>query len=327
MISVIIPAFNAMSTLPACLEALNKQSTPPDEIIVVDDGSDDNTSQVALAHGAKLLTQPHKGPAAARNLGISQASGAIILFTDADCEPVVNWVAEMLLPFSDPQVVGVRGSFQTHQKEKVARLIQLEFEERYDLQEKRPTIDLIDSSAAAFRVSALQELGGFDPSFPKANNEDVELSYRFEKAGCRLLFNRKAVVFHQHPHTWKAYMLRKIKRGYWRMMVYKMYPGNALRDSYTPQLLKVQIALMYSILGLSALTLLSPIFGWTATIVLISLCLTTIPFIKRALKQDRSLGLSAMFFIILRAFAFSIGIIGGAMGMFFFRPTLSEKNA
>jgi len=210
--------------------------------------------------------------------------------------------------------------------EKVARLIQLEFEERYDLQEKQPTIDLIDSSAAAFRVSALQELGGFDPSFPKANNEDVELSYRFEKAGCRLLFNRKAVVFHQHPYTWKAYLLRKIKRGYWRMMVYKMYPGKALRDSYTPQLLKVQIALMYSILGLSALTLFSPIFGWTAAIALISLCLTTIPFVKRALNQDRRLGISAMFFIILRAFAFSIGIIGGAVGMFFFHPILSEKN-
>jgi glycosyltransferase involved in cell wall biosynthesis len=73
MISIIIPAYNAAQTLPACLAALQRQTQPPDEIIVVDDGSQDQTAQVARAYGAQLLEQPHQGPAAARNLGMHQA--------------------------------------------------------------------------------------------------------------------------------------------------------------------------------------------------------------------------------------------------------------
>jgi len=326
MISVIIPAYNAAQTLPTCLAALKRQTQPPDEIIVVDDGSQDQTAQVARANGIQILKQPHQGPAAARNLGISQARGDIVLFTDSDCEPEPTWVAEMTRPFADPRVVGVKGSYRTRQQERVARLAQCEFEERYDLLEQLATIDFIDTYSAAFRVAVLRDVGGFDPAFPQADNEDVELSYRLAAAGCRLIFNRQAVVYHRHPSTWRAYLLLKIKRGYWRMMVYRLHPGKAVRDSYTPQMLKLQIALLYLVLGLAGLTFVFPPLVWGAGATLIGLCLSAIPFVRRAVKQDKGLIIAALFFIVVRALAFTIGVAGGIVGMFFFHPMLPRKK-
>jgi glycosyltransferase involved in cell wall biosynthesis len=326
MISIIVPAYNAAQTLPACLAALQRQTQPPDEIIVVDDGSQDQTTQVARAYGAQLLEQPHQGPAIARNLGIYQARGDIVLFTDADCEPVPTWVAEMMRPFTDPRVVGVKGSYRTHQQERVARLVQCEFEERYDRLERLETIDFIDTYSAAFRLAVLREMGGFDPAFPRADNEDVELSYRLSRAGCRLMFNRQAVVYHWHPSTWRAYLCRKIKRGYWRMMVYRLHPGKAVRDSYTPQMLKAQIALMYMVLGLGGLAFVFPPLGWGAVAALIGLWLTAIPLVRRAVQQDNALVIAALVFVVVRALAFAIGVAGGTVGMFFFRPALPRKK-
>src|SRR3954465_2170240 len=81
--SVVIPAYNAAGVLPACLAALREQTYPADglEIIVVDDGSEDATPIIAAAAGARVLRQPNRGPAAARNQGAAAATGDIVLFT------------------------------------------------------------------------------------------------------------------------------------------------------------------------------------------------------------------------------------------------------
>lgn len=326
MISVIVPAYNAAQTLPACLTALHSQTQPPDEIIVVDDGSQDQTAALARAYGAQALAQPHCGPAAARNLGLRQAIGDIVLFTDADCEPEAAWVAEMLRPFADARVVGVKGSYRTRQQEHVAQLVQCEFEERFDRLERLETIDFIDAYSAAFRVAALRETGGFDSAFPRADSEDAELSYRLARAGCRLVFNRQAIVYHQHPNTWWAYMQRKIRFGYWRMVVYRLHPGKAVHDSYTPQVLKVQLVLMYLTLGLAALAFILPPLGWGAVAALLALGFSAIPFIRRVARQEPSLAATALVFILARALASAIGVAGGIAGMFFFRPVLPRKK-
>jgi glycosyltransferase involved in cell wall biosynthesis len=326
MISVIVPAYNAAITLPACLEALRNQTLPPDEVIVVDDGSHDQTVQIARNFGVQVLEQAHQGPAVARNLGIDHARGDIILLTDADCEPMPTWIAEMLRPFDDPRVMGVKGSYRTHQREIVAQLVQCEFEERYDRLEQRETIDFIDTYSAAFRLAVLRKLGGFDPAFPQANNEDVELSYRLAHSGCRLMFNRQAIVYHRHPFTWRSYMIRKIKRGYWRMMVYKLYPDKAVRDSYTPQMLKVQIALIYLIVGLAVLAFIFLPLLWGVLAALISLWCSAIPFTRRARQQEKLPMIAALYFVFLRAVAFSIGVTCGMVGMIFFRPQLQNDR-
>ena len=323
--SVVIPAYNAAGTLPACLAALAQQTLPSTdfETIVADDGSADNTALVAAGAGAgQVLRLSHRGPAAARNAGIAAARGEIILFTDADCKPAPDWLAQMLRPLDDPGVSGVKGSYKSNQQEVVARLAQCEFEERYDRQARLPSIDFVDSYAAAFRARVLREVGGFNPAFPRANNEDVDLSYRLAECGCRLVFNRQAVVYHRHVASWRSYACLKARRGYWRMAVYRLHPGKALQDSYTPQLLKLQVLLVYLASGMALLSILwPPLLGGTALGVAI-LLLTTWPFTKLVARLDRPVAPWAPWFLVVRACAFAAGVAAGLGAMLLGRPVL-----
>ena len=326
MITVVVPAYNAAQTLPACLGALQNQTHPVDEIIVVNDGSKDETAKIAESFNVKVINQSHQGPAVARNLGLSNAHNDIVFFTDADCEPISSWAAEMLAPFSDPLVVGVKGSYRTHQKEIVARLVQYEFEERYDKLERHATIDFIDTYAAAFIKAVISKIGGFDPAFPRAVSEDAELSYRLSRAGYRLVFNRSAVVYHRHPYTWKAYVRRKIKFSYWRMMAYRLHPTKFLRDSYTPQVLKIQIMLGYVIFGFTGLAIYNPIFLCGTVLALGCLLVSAIPFIRRVKKYENSLFFASLAFVLVRSLAFAIGAASGMVGMLFFQSKRSLKG-
>lgn len=111
-ISVIIPAYNAADTLGKCLEGLNAQSRQPDELIVVDDGSADDTCAVATQGGALCLpNEGAKGPGGARNFGASRAKGEILVFIDADCIPPADWLKSLAAPFADPDVGAVGGGY------------------------------------------------------------------------------------------------------------------------------------------------------------------------------------------------------------------------
>lgn len=83
-ISVVIPAYNAASFLPRCLRSVFAQTLKPEEVIVVDDGSADNTAALAASLGAKVISRPNGGLSAARNTGIQAASSEWIALLDAD---------------------------------------------------------------------------------------------------------------------------------------------------------------------------------------------------------------------------------------------------
>jgi glycosyltransferase involved in cell wall biosynthesis len=93
-ISVIIPARNAVETISATLDALQAQRFGGDyEVVVVDDGSYDETASLARRAGAHVVThRAAKGPAEARNSGRRAARGQLLAFTDADCEPTPDWL-------------------------------------------------------------------------------------------------------------------------------------------------------------------------------------------------------------------------------------------
>ena len=86
MISVVIPAWNAVPTIAESLRSIAAQSRAPDEVIVVDDGSDDGTAAIASSEAvvSRVIRTPNKGTAAALNLGISEARGDLLAFLDAD---------------------------------------------------------------------------------------------------------------------------------------------------------------------------------------------------------------------------------------------------
>ncbi len=309
--SVIIPAYNAEKVLPDCLKALKSQSTRPLEVIIVDDGSKDSTSDVAKKFGAKVLRQKNKGPASARNLGASKASGDILLFTDADCVPDKDWMKEMMAPFRGKAMAGVQGAYRTKQKQLLAKFSQAEIEDRYRRMGKKGTIDFIGTYSAGYRKDIFRKFGGFDESFPKASGEDPELSFRMAEKGHRLVFNRKAIVYHIHPDSLIKYLKQKYERAYWRVLLYKKHPGKAVKESYTPQTLKLQIGLIYLMFPSAVASVFVGIFPFAA--LLIILIATTIPSSARFSSKGAGVAISSPLILILRSLVFSLGLAAGTI--------------
>jgi cellulose synthase/poly-beta-1,6-N-acetylglucosamine synthase-like glycosyltransferase len=285
------------------------------EIIVVDDGSTDETPEIVRQFPVKCLRQENRGPATARNNGAHHAQGEIILFTDADCVPQDNWVEEMLKPFDDPEVMAVKGAYRTNQKSLTARFAQIEFEERFAILRKLHSIDMVDTYSAGYRKSVFLLLGGFDQSFPVANNEDTELSYKMSKAGYLMVFNHHAIVYHlNHPDSLEKYVRLKFWRGYWRMVVYRRYPEKMFKDSYTPQTLKLQI--LFVLLSLAAIPLLlffSAVARYSLVLFGSGFLLAGYPLTLSALRKDFLVGLVSPLYILLRAIALGCGVAFGFM--------------
>lgn len=317
--SIIIPAYNAEKTLSSCLASLTDQSLSKElfEVIVVDDGSTDSTSKIAGQFNIHYIYQANQGPAAARNRGARDAKGDIILFTDSDCIPDHYWIQQMTRPFSAPDVVAVKGAYKTRQRELVARFAQAEFEDRYDLLKKRSIIDMIDTYSAAFRKDVFLNIGGFDQSFPVANNEDTDLSYRLAAKGYKLVFNQGAFVYHTHPDSFLKYLKLKFRRGYWRMVVYRRYPDKAIKDSYTPVAIKIQTMLMALSLTLFPLALVYSSLIYPVLLSWGIIIVSAIPFSFKTFKKDRPVGLISPGVILLRSMVFALGSMSGAVRCLF----------
>lgn len=343
MISVIVPAYNAATTITPCVAALCRQQIDePFELIVVDDGSEDETAALAQAAGATVLRIPRGRPAAARNAGIHAACGDIVCFTDADCVPTADWLANLTAPFADPEVAACKGSYLTHQKEIVARFVQLEYEDKYDLLRKQATIDFIDTYSAAYRREILLANDGFDEQFPYL--EDQELSFRLAARGYKMLFRPAAVVYHRHSNTVRAYLRKKLIIGYWKAQVVRRFPERGVKDSHTPQVMKLQMLLiaLTGLLAAGALGLLlllstlcrtavsacpavagvaAAVSGTLATATLLVFLATTIPFVTKAWSKDRAVALAAPFMLALRAIGLGLGYGWGLV-----QPALTIRN-
>lgn len=315
-VSVIVPSYNAKKTIGKCIEALLNQAYQREnyEVIVVDDGSTDGTGDIAKIYPVKYIFQRNQGPATARNAGVREAKGDIILFTDSDCVPSANWIEEMVKPFTKKDVVAVKGAYLTNQKGIVARFAQLEFEERFDMLKKVESIDMVDTYSAGYRRNIFLQMGGFDTSFPVANNEDTELSYRMSKLGLKMVFNPHAIVYHlNHPDSIKRYARLKFGRGYWRTVVYKKFPDKMLKDTYTPQTLKLQIFSLSFFAPALLLTVLYPSLKMYPFLFAAALFgLSTMPFTLTAIKKDLFVGTVAPFFLLIRASSLGLGMIWGA---------------
>jgi glycosyltransferase involved in cell wall biosynthesis len=313
--SVIIPAYNASGSIEACLNALLHQTVPRSdyEIIVVDDGATDRTREIIEEYpDVRLLSQPNRGPAAARNLGVSHAKGELALFTDADCVPSDNWIEAITEPFADPEIAGAKGAYRTGQKELMARFVQIEYESKYDKMSKDRYIDFVDTYSAAYRKTVFANDHGFDPVFPMASGEDVEFSYRLAREGHKMVFVPGAVVYHRHVDSILRYWCRKYHVGYWRVMMYRKHPQKMIDDSHTPQLLKVQVGLSLLLLVVGIGSIFWRGLVNVALAILVLFLASTVPFSLKAIKRDLGVGLISPLLLLLRALALGLGLVKGA---------------
>lgn len=314
MISVIIPTYNAEKYIGKCLKALLSQNYKKRyEIIVVDDGSTDKTAEIVRKFKkVKLIEQEHKGPAAARNLGIKHSKGAILLFTDADCVPTKNWIRFMVEPFKDRSIVGVCGAYKTLNKESlIARFVGYEIERRYEELKKEEKIDFVGTYSAAYRKNILLKIGGFDESFPLASGEDPELSFRLSEIGAKMVFQPKAIVFHHHPDNLSKLLKNQFWRGYWRIFLYKKHPGKLFTHSYTPKKLYVEILFLGVSFFTLPLSIFSPLFFfYFSTFFLLSFFLT-LPDAFKLVRKDLKVSFLYPFLTLLKNFFIGLGIVCG----------------
>ncbi|HEV2396664.1 MAG TPA: glycosyltransferase [Candidatus Sulfotelmatobacter sp.] len=318
LISIIIPTFNGASRIGNCLDALLKQTHNRDtEILVVNDGSTDETADVVARYPCvRLINQANAGPAAARNHGATEAKGAIILFTDDDCVPTPNWLSAMFEPFNEPEVIGVKGVYRTHQTRIIARFVQVEYEDRYRLMVSLRSIDFVDTYSAGFRRDKFLEMNGYDTTFPVACAEDAELSYRMSARGWIMKFIPTAVVYHTHPDTLWRYLKKKYKFAFWRVVALFKNPAKTLKDSHTPQVMKAQLLFPPALLIAMPLDLLGHATIPLSALVITAFLVSTLPFSLRAARQDWVVGLLSPMILAARACSQAMGVVAGVIYMY-----------
>lgn len=256
-VSVVIPAYNAARTIgEAVAHSLSQtKGSLQVELIVVDDGSTDDTAAVAESAGATVIRQRNAGPAAARNRGWESATGTFICFTDSDCIPTAGWLENLLDGFTDSQVGAVAGSYEiANPSSWLARWVQQEVMERH---KRMPSfIRAFGSYNVAIPRHVLQATGGFDPVYRRASGEDNDLSYRIIKKGWRIAFRPQAKVAHFHPEKLWRYFMEQYRHGFWRAKLYKAHPDMTGGDDYTRVRDRIEPILVLGILGFALLAVL-----------------------------------------------------------------------
>lgn len=227
-VSVVIPCLNAAGTLPALVRGLLRQELPPGtglEILVVDNGSTDDSAQIAAGLPVRLLSEKRPGAAAARNTGVRAARGDVILFLDADTRPVdSHLVAEHLATLASSPAIGIAGGAITHDPEQKGWL---PFAENatglFNWHDRLPARDLTfqPSGNMAFPRALYDAIGPLDESLLWL--EDFEFNFRARKAGYRIRFNPRAGVYIRGRESFRA-ILRKFHR--WGLNIHSVYvPG------------------------------------------------------------------------------------------------------
>ncbi len=306
--SVIIPLYNDATSISACIEALLVQNANQQfEIIVVDDGSTDNSAELVANYPVRLFKQQNAGPAAARNVGGYNAKTDILIFLDADCIAAPNWLDSILKAFENLNTDVVTGAIVPATQHMMARLIQLEIEERYCKLANSSRVDFFASVAFAIRRERFIAVGGFREDF--RYNEDVELAYRLNASGTQMVFLDTPRVAHFHPEGWKNYFMMKFWRGVWRMRLYRLFPQKAVSDSWTPQTLKLQTV---SGLGVVMTTIATPFYppaGWLVLILLAIISVSGAGFILTAWKKDGALTtFHSIPFLVVRAISLGFAV-------------------
>jgi len=273
-------------------------------------------AQAAKEAGAdRVLVISHGGPSAARNAGVEAARGEIVLFTDADCQPSPQWLERMVVPFADSRVMGTKGTYRTRQYSLMARLVQLEYEVRYERMAHLPRIDFVDTYAAAYRRNLLLESGGFDLAYPLPSAEDVDLSFRLARAGHWLVFVPEAWVYHRHPVSPWAYLARKGRYGFWRARLYLRYPEKTGGDVHTDPALKAQFVLV----ALAGLLVLGGLAWWPLALAgggaLLTFLATTLPFVRWAWSRHRAVALLCPVVALLRVAVQGAGLAVGLVAV------------
>ena len=224
-VSVVVASFNGARTLRICLESLDRLHYPHYEVILVDDGSTDETPEIARGFGrVRYLPIPHRGLSAARNAGIEAATGDIVAFTDSDCRADEDWLRYLVGDLLRNGFVGVGGpNFLPPEDSVVAAAVLVSPGGPAHVMLTDREAEHIPGCNMAFYKWALEEIGGFDPIFWRAG-DDVDVCWRLREAGYKLGFSPAAFVWHYRRSTVLAYLRQQAGYGEAEALLARKHP-------------------------------------------------------------------------------------------------------
>jgi cellulose synthase/poly-beta-1,6-N-acetylglucosamine synthase-like glycosyltransferase len=210
-VSVIVPAYNEGKVLDKALQSVLALDYPEFEVIVVDDGSTDETLQVATrwegVHGnatVRVFTKPNGGKASALNAGIAAARHPLLFCMDADSHLERQTLRKAVRHFGDPAVGAVAGNVKVENRKKfITRLQALEYIEGLNMPRRAQgfvaAVNIVPGPVGMFRREAVEEVGGYQRD-TFAEDADLTLSLMF--AGWRVVYEDQAIAWTEAPIRW-----------------------------------------------------------------------------------------------------------------------------
>ncbi len=219
-ISVVVPAKNEGSNINKCLRAIFSQTIGPSEVIIVDGHSEDNTIDTARKFPVRIVYEDYGTRGGARQVGVENAAGEYLAFTDADCVPERDWLKNLAKEF-DKGIVGVGGGMKNTGEglwqESVALTLDSFLGSANSVQDrvlgKKKFVKSISGSNSMYRKKDLADIGGFDISL--SINEETEMNRRLAKIG-KLLYTPDAKVLHEQGRGLAAFAKRMFHFGFGR---------------------------------------------------------------------------------------------------------------
>jgi GT2 family glycosyltransferase len=211
-VTVYIPAYNVAQFLTRAIESLLAQTCGADEILVIDDGSQDATVEIARRYPQVRLVRhdANRGLGATRNTAVRTARNEFVASLDADCVAEPGWLAALVAAMADPKVAGVGGKLTEGVQLNLADLWRRAHmpQEWGDSFVRNPKF--LFGCNSLFRKSLVLEAGGYDERM-RTNGEDADLSARLRARGWDLLYTPAARATHlRHDST------GSILDTYWR---------------------------------------------------------------------------------------------------------------
>ena len=210
-ISVLVPAYNEGKVMDRALASLVALDYPAYEVLVIDDGSTDDTLERAARwegrHGfaeVRVITKPNAGKAAALNAGIAASRHPILFCMDADSHLESQTLRRAVEHFVDPNVGGVAGNVKVENRGRLITSLQaLEYIEGLNMPRRAQgfvaAVNIVPGPVGMFRREALEEVGGYDlDTFA----EDADLTLKMMAAGWRVVYEDNAVAWTEAPERW-----------------------------------------------------------------------------------------------------------------------------
>jgi GT2 family glycosyltransferase len=240
-VSVVVPTYERRASLGRLLDALAGQPRPEDfEVMVVDDGSTDDTRTwlraLRMPYALHIVEQANAGPAAARNRGVIEASGELIVFLDDDIVPASDLIARHLDAHRDspdrvvtgpmlPPTEWRRPSWIRWEENKLVRQYDAMAAGRFEC-----TYRQFFTGNASLRRSHFLAAGGFDTAFRRA--EDVELGYRLARRGLQFIFEPSVRAWHYPSRSFGAWRQTPYRYGRAEVAMHRDKGSDALTIAY-----------------------------------------------------------------------------------------------